>query len=132
MSHTTSPTEKANDKANDKIMNATYRQTITPEAFGDLITYAAPIHVPSLQDLGHFFKRLEGLGEWVHTMEVDEIVDGKPKGRLDVAMLGLDGEDDWDVPLEPKRMRELLKSKIKMMREEGKVFQMRLWMGEYS
>jgi hypothetical protein len=112
--------------------NATYRQTLDPEGFRELITYAAPIYVQSLQDLGHFFKRLEGLGEWVHTMEVDVIVDGKPKGRLDVAMLGLDGEDDWDVPLEPKRMRELLKSKIKMMREQGGDFQMRIWMGEFS
>ncbi|WP_376873219.1 hypothetical protein [Albirhodobacter sp. R86504] len=113
-------------------VNATYKQTLDPEAFKELLEHAAPIYISSLQDLGHFFKRLEGLGEWVHTMEVDEIVDGKPKGRLDVAMLGLDGEDDWDVPLEPKRMREVLKSKIKMMREESKLFQMRVWMGEYA
>ena len=112
--------------------NSTYRQDLGAEGFADLIAYAAPIYVTSVTDLAHFFKRLEGLGEWVHTMEVDGIVDGKPKGRLDVAMLGLDGEDEWDVPLEPKRMRELLKSKIKAMRELGGEFQMRLWMGEFS
>jgi len=89
-----------------------------------------PVHVASLDDLAHLAARLPGLEEWVHTMEVNERRAEREVGRLDLAMMGLDGEDEWDIPLEPARMRALLDEKITAMRETGASFRMELWMGE--
>ena len=91
---------------------------------------SGPVRVCSLDDLAHLAARLEALDEWVHSMEVVEI-DGKNGiGRIDLSMMGLDGEDDWDIPLEPVRMRALLANKIDRMRATGADFRIDLWMGE--
>jgi len=89
-----------------------------------------PVTVASLDDLAHLADRLAGLDEWVHTMEVNEHRGERQVGRLDFAIMGLDGEDDWAIPLEPSRMRALLQTKIAAMRASGLRFSFALWMGE--
>lgn len=108
---------------------AIYHQQISDAALTELLA-EAPVTVTSLDDLAHLARRLEGLGEWVHTLEVNEHRGDKQVGRLDFAMMGLDGEDDWEIPLEPSRMRALLQSKIAAMRASGLGFNFALWMGE--
>lgn len=102
-----------------------YAPSLSDEALSALLE-DAPVHVASLADLEHLAPRLEALDEWVHTMEVT--ADGK--GTLDFAILGLDGEEDWDIPLEPTRMRALLADKIAAMRASGKSFAFDLYFGE--
>lgn len=103
-----------------------YTTDLTDEALTELLE-DAPIHVQSLGDLAHLAARLEPLGEWVHTMEVNEV---GGKGRIDFAIMGLDGEEEWEIPLEPDRMRSLLDTKIAAMRAHGGAFTFDLWMGE--
>jgi len=107
----------------------TYIPRLTDAALKDLLD-DGPIKVGSLADLADLAARLEGLDEWVHSMEVIQRDGRKGIGRLDLSMLGLDGEDDWDIPLEPGRMRALLAHKIAAMQANGAEFTMDLWMGE--
>jgi hypothetical protein len=106
-----------------------YRTTLADDALKTLLE-DGPIRVASLDDLAHLAGRLEALDEWVHTMEVNEIRGAKSVGRLDLSIMGLDGEDDWEIPLEPARMRALLAEKIAAMRATGANFSVELWMGE--
>lgn len=102
-----------------------YKPTLTDDALTDLLN-VAPVRVASLDDLAHLSARLEALDEWVHSMEVFE----GGKGTLDFAIMGLDGEEDWEIPLEPSRMRALLEAKIAAMRATGKSFTFELYFGE--
>lgn len=102
-----------------------YSIDLSDDALKDLLE-DGPIRVQSLGDLEHLAARLPALDEWVHTMEVT--LDGK--GRIDFAIMGLDGEEDWEIPLEPARMRALLDAKIAAMRAHGGAFVFDLWMGE--
>ena len=108
-----------------------YKPTLTNAEVKTLLE-DGPVKVASLDDLEHLAPRLEKLDEWVHTMEVWELRDDREIGQIDVAIMGLDGEDDWDIPLEPKRMRLILLDKIAKMRASGKSYRMELWMGEFS
>ena len=107
----------------------TYQPSLADDALSDLLQ-EAPIRVNSLDDLAHLAARLGPLEEWVHTMEVHEMRGDKAVGRLDYAIMGLDGEDEWEVPMEPARMRALLETKIEAMRASGHAFTFDLWMGE--
>ncbi len=102
-----------------------YSQTMIDEAVSRLVQ-SEPVQVASLADLEHLAARLEVLGEWVHTMEVIE----GGKGTLDFAIMGLDGEEDWEVPMEPSKMRILLDQKIAAMRASGRTFSFDLYFGE--
>ncbi|WP_136682057.1 hypothetical protein [Falsirhodobacter xinxiangensis] len=102
-----------------------YTPSISDDALSALLE-DAPVRVASLDDLQHLAARLAPLDEWVHTMEV--VADGK--GTLDFAIMGLDGEEDWDIPMEPVRMRALLDDKIAAMRASGKSFTFELYFGE--
>lgn len=106
-----------------------YRPDMTDTALRDLLD-DAPVTVVTLDDLSHLAARLPALDEWVHTMEVSELRDDRLIGRIDLAMMGLDGEDDWEVPLEPGRMRALLDTKIAAMRATGLRFSFEIYMGE--
>ncbi|WP_415184365.1 hypothetical protein [Phaeovulum sp.] len=108
-----------------------YRQDLTDSALSTLLN-EEPVKVTSLEDLAHLASRLPALGEWVHSMEVNEHRGEKVVGRIDFAIMGLDGEDDWDTPLEPSRMRALLEDKITRMRASGLTFSFDLWMGELA
>ncbi len=110
---------------------AQYRQDLSDSALSALLN-DAPVAVASLDDLAHLAARLPALGEWVHSMEVNEHRGDKIVGRIDLAIMGLDGEDDWETPLEPARMRALLNDKIARIRATGQGFSFELWMGETS
>jgi len=106
-----------------------YITNLADEALTSLLS-VSPIHVGGLADLTDLAARLEGLDERVHSMEVVER-DGKNDVlRIDFSMLGLDGEDDWDIPNDPQRMRALLADKLAAMRDSGVEFRIELWMGE--
>ncbi|MDZ4136795.1 MAG: hypothetical protein U1D06_14580 [Paracoccaceae bacterium] len=89
-----------------------------------------PVTLGSLDDLAHFAARLEALGEWVHSSEVVALDGPRPALPLGFSLMGLDGEDDWDIPLEPARMRALLAGKIAAMRSCARPLQITVWMGE--
>lgn len=110
---------------------AQYRQDLSDSALSALLS-DAPVAVASLDDLVHLAARLPALGEWVHSMEVNEHRGDKLVGRIDLAIMGLDGEDDWETPREPERMRALLDDKIARIRATGQGFSFDLWMGETS
>lgn len=84
------------------------------------------LDVASVDDLAHLAARLAPLDAWVHTMEVSE----NGKSTLDFAIMGLDGEEDWDVPMEPARMRALLDDKIAAMRASGRALSFVVYFGE--
>ncbi|MDH2325960.1 hypothetical protein QCN27_03665 [Cereibacter sp. SYSU M97828] len=104
-----------------------YTPSLSDDALSVLLQ-DAPVRVASLDDLQHLAARLEPLDEWVYTMEV--VADGK--GTLEFAIMGLDGEEDWDIPMEPTRMRALLDDKIAAMRASGRSFTYELYFGETS
>ncbi|TKA98067.1 hypothetical protein FAZ78_02835 [Cereibacter changlensis] len=110
-------------------MTPQYDPALDDEALKQLLEDGA-LSVGSLDDLAHLAGRLEALDEWVHTLEVTECRGGRELGRIDLSIMGLDGEDEWEVPLEPARMRALLQDKLARMRETGAAFRFDLWLGE--
>lgn len=110
-------------------MTPRYDPALDDAALKELLEDGA-LTVASLDDLGHLAARLEGLDEWVHTLEVTECRGEREIGRIDLSIMGLDGEDEWEIPLEPARMRALLDEKLARMRETGGAFRFELWLGE--
>jgi hypothetical protein len=102
---------------------------LPPRAQLDLLA-SGPIKVRSVSDLSKLADLLEGSGNWVHTMEVFEKKEDRAPLRVDLSLLGLDGEDAVALTEKPAFMQRLLRRQIAVMQALTSNFEMEVWLGE--
>ena len=88
------------------------------------------ITVVSVSDLSKLADLLEASGRWVHTMEVFEKRGDRAPLRVDLSLLGLDGEDSVAFAERPAFMQKLLRRHIALMLASNSEFEMEVWLGE--
>jgi len=88
------------------------------------------IRVLCVSDLAQLSALLESNGNWIHSMEVFEQKGETAPLRVDLSLLGLNGEDEIGPDDKPAFMRDLLRHKIQLMRASGCAFKMEVWLGE--
>lgn len=89
-----------------------------------------PITVVSVSDLSKLADLLEASGRWVHTMEVFERKGDRNPLRVDLSLLGLDGEDSVAFTERPALMQKLLRRHIALMLASKSEFEMEVWLGD--